>query len=409
MSTTKNATQLSKLTTSPAPRRRGRPKKAEVEMNATGTATSSSTKPKISLRLKDRTPLSAIASEKATMANDNTLVVAETSVKRRGRPRKPQPAPAPVPEPVEVPAIDEPPAKRPGRPRKGVSSMKKIVTFEPEPIDALSDLAPVIEATVSNTGAGSLKKATKPTKIRGIKALDGNLNDILDYPEDAPMKLSDDDEDDELDADLTLSDLDDDLDDVSSVDDEFADLLDDKQSKTSNLQTIELQKVIVPFKARKIERIESTINQKTYVATAKSLEALGIDPYKFDGDEDDYMNKRQMDHIRRILKTQRAHLVEQLEETKELMREDNDNYADDLDKASVESDFAISLRNRDRERRLILKIDRTLARMDTDPDFGYCEKCGDEIGLRRMEARPTAELCINCKSKAEIHERQQKG
>nr|WP_245959232.1 RNA polymerase-binding protein DksA [Psittacicella hinzii] len=151
------------------------------------------------------------------------------------------------------------------------------------------------------------------------------------------------------------------------------------------------------------------MDQKSYQATAKSLETLGIKPYQFEGDEDDYMNPRQLDHIKKIIMATRESLLRQLDETKEAWAEEKGQYADEVDQADHESDFAITLRNRDRERRLILKLDKTLTRIENDPDFGYCDRCGDEIGMRRLEARPTAELCINCKAKAEIHERQQKG
>jgi DnaK suppressor protein len=80
-------------------------------------------------------------------------------------------------------------------------------------------------------------------------------------------------------------------------------------------------------------------------------------------------------------------------------------FADPNDRASQESDMALELRNRDRERKLIKKIDETLGKIDAD-DYGYCESCGVEIGLKRLEARPTATLCIDCKTLDEIRERQ---
>jgi len=80
-------------------------------------------------------------------------------------------------------------------------------------------------------------------------------------------------------------------------------------------------------------------------------------------------------------------------------------FADPNDRASQESDMALELRNRDRERKLIKKIDETIARIDAD-EYGYCESCGVEIGLKRLEARPTATLCIDCKTLDELRERQ---
>jgi DnaK suppressor protein len=87
------------------------------------------------------------------------------------------------------------------------------------------------------------------------------------------------------------------------------------------------------------------------------------------------------------------------------MQEDATVFADPNDRASQESDIALELRNRDRERKLIKKIDETIARIDKD-DYGYCENCGVEIGLKRLEVRPTATLCIDCKTLEELREKQ---
>jgi DnaK suppressor protein len=80
-------------------------------------------------------------------------------------------------------------------------------------------------------------------------------------------------------------------------------------------------------------------------------------------------------------------------------------FADPNDRASQESDIALELRNRDRERKLIKKIDETIGRIDAN-EYGYCESCGVEIGLKRLEARPTATLCIDCKTLDELREKQ---
>jgi len=86
------------------------------------------------------------------------------------------------------------------------------------------------------------------------------------------------------------------------------------------------------------------------------------------------------------------------------MRDEPDNPPDPNDRASQETDMSLELRSRDRERKLIKKIDESLARMETG-DYGYCDVCGVEIGLDRLEARPTAELCIDCKTLDEIREK----
>ena len=87
------------------------------------------------------------------------------------------------------------------------------------------------------------------------------------------------------------------------------------------------------------------------------------------------------------------------------MQDEATVFADPNDRASQESDMALELRNRDRERKLIKKIDETIARIDAD-EYGYCDSCGVEIGLKRLEARPTATLCIDCKTLDEMRERQ---
>jgi DnaK suppressor protein len=87
------------------------------------------------------------------------------------------------------------------------------------------------------------------------------------------------------------------------------------------------------------------------------------------------------------------------------MQDEATVFADPNDRASQESDMALELRNRDRERKLIKKIDETIGRIDAD-EYGYCESCGVEIGLKRLEARPTATLCIDCKTLDELREKQ---
>ena len=87
------------------------------------------------------------------------------------------------------------------------------------------------------------------------------------------------------------------------------------------------------------------------------------------------------------------------------MKNEAANFPDEVDRASQEEEFALELRTRDRERKLIRKIEKTLSTIDSD-DFGYCKNCGSEIGIRRLEARPTADLCVDCKELAEIKEKQ---
>ena len=127
-------------------------------------------------------------------------------------------------------------------------------------------------------------------------------------------------------------------------------------------------------------------------------------PYQPKPDEE-YMNKDQLDHFRKILNDWKADLSEEIDRTVHTMQDEVTMFADPNDRASQESDMALELRNRDRERKLIKKIDDTLRSIEQD-DYGYCNGCGVEIGLKRLEARPTATLCIDCKTLDEIREKQ---
>ena len=118
-----------------------------------------------------------------------------------------------------------------------------------------------------------------------------------------------------------------------------------------------------------------------------------------------YMSERQRAHFREILGALREELSADIERTVHQMQDDQTVFADPNDRASQESDMALELRNRDRERKLIKKIDETMGRIDAE-DYGYCDSCGVEIGLKRLEARPTATLCIDCKTLDELRERQ---
>ena len=121
-----------------------------------------------------------------------------------------------------------------------------------------------------------------------------------------------------------------------------------------------------------------------------------------------YMNERQLAHLENILLAWRQSLMEEVDRTVSHMKDEAANFPDPADRASQEEEFSIELRTRDRERKLIKKIEDSLERLHED-DFGYCEACGIEIGLRRLEVRPTATLCIDCKTLAEIKERQNQG
>ena len=120
---------------------------------------------------------------------------------------------------------------------------------------------------------------------------------------------------------------------------------------------------------------------------------------------EDYMSKPQLNHFRKILNSWKDELSQDINRTVHNMQDEVTMFADPNDRASQESDMTLELRNRDRERKLIKKIDETLRNIDAS-EYGYCEGCGIEIGLKRLEARPTATLCIDCKTLDEMRERQ---
>ena len=120
---------------------------------------------------------------------------------------------------------------------------------------------------------------------------------------------------------------------------------------------------------------------------------------------EEYMNDAQVEHFRRILQNWKAELMREVDRTVHHMQDDAANFPDPNDRATQESEFSLELRTRDRERRLIKKIDESLKEIESG-DYGFCESCGIEIGIRRLEARPTATLCIDCKTLDEIREKQ---
>ena len=129
-----------------------------------------------------------------------------------------------------------------------------------------------------------------------------------------------------------------------------------------------------------------------------------FEPYPLRKGEE-YMNDAQVAHFRNILNLWKKELMEEVDRTMHYMQDEAANFPDPNDRASQESDFTLELRARDRERKLIKKIDEALQRLDNH-EYGECETCGVEIGIRRLEARPTATLCIDCKTLDEIREKQ---
>ena len=118
-----------------------------------------------------------------------------------------------------------------------------------------------------------------------------------------------------------------------------------------------------------------------------------------------YMSAAMKKHFNAVLIDWREHLKEEMQKTFDHLKNKGESYADPIDRASQEEEFAFELRTRDRERKLINKIAASLEQIKQD-DYGYCYACGIEIGVKRLEARPTATHCIDCKTLDEIKEKQ---
>ncbi len=127
-------------------------------------------------------------------------------------------------------------------------------------------------------------------------------------------------------------------------------------------------------------------------------------PYSVKSGEQ-YMCPAQKEHFLQILRNWKQELMAEVDQTVENMQEDADACADQVDQASREEVFTLELRTRDRERKLLKKIEKSIDSIDLD-DYGFCDNCGAEIGIKRLEARPTATKCIDCKTFEEIREKQ---
>ncbi len=182
-----------------------------------------------------------------------------------------------------------------------------------------------------------------------------------------------------------------------------------KKKAATNKPPVKKKAAAKKTPAKKIAKKKTTAKKKA--ATKKTARRRGsvdevhsFTPYKIVKGED-YMNEEQTAHFQEILNDWKQGLMQEVDRTVHHMQDEAANFPDPNDRASQESEFAMELRTRDRERKLIKKIDESLANLESG-DYGYCEDCGIEIGIRRLEARPTANLCIDCKSLEEIRERQ---
>lgn len=144
-------------------------------------------------------------------------------------------------------------------------------------------------------------------------------------------------------------------------------------------------------------------NRCITMATKKTKNSEQSGKYQLiDGEE--YMSAKQLEYFTALLNQWKQEIAEEGERTREYLKDENTHTADLNDRATQEEEFSLELRTRDRQRKLVHKIDKALDRISAG-DFGYCEQCGEEIGFRRLEARPTAEMCIDCKQLAERREK----
>jgi DnaK suppressor protein len=130
----------------------------------------------------------------------------------------------------------------------------------------------------------------------------------------------------------------------------------------------------------------------------------GVQPYKPRRGEE-YMGTKQLGHFKAILSAWKNELMFEVDRTVHHMQDEAANFPDPNDRATQESEFGLELRTRDRERKLLRKIESALARID-DGSYGYCDETGEEIGLKRLEARPVATLCLEAQERRELAERQ---
>jgi DnaK suppressor protein len=169
----------------------------------------------------------------------------------------------------------------------------------------------------------------------------------------------------------------------------------------SKKEIIKQTKTKIKIKSMQIKKTQA---KPSNIKKQAVLGPIDIKPYDL-GKNEEYMNKKQITHFRNILANWKEQLMEDVDRTMHHMQDEASNYPDPVDRASQEEEFNLELRTRDRERKLLKKIEDTLMRIN-DQDYGYCDDCGAEIGIRRLEARPTATQCIECKTISEIREKQ---
>ena len=156
---------------------------------------------------------------------------------------------------------------------------------------------------------------------------------------------------------------------------------------------------------KKTSKVSEATQSAHVTVVSQILSMSGLAPYQPKKTEE-YMSETMQAHFRKILQAWKHQLMEEVDRTVHHMKDEAANFPDPSDRATQEEEFNLELRTRDRERKLIKKIDDSLS-MIAEGSYGFCDACGVEIGLRRLEVRPTANLCVDCKTLDEIREKQQ--
>jgi DnaK suppressor protein len=191
----------------------------------------------------------------------------------------------------------------------------------------------------------------------------------------------------------------------------------EKVQKTQAVPAVKVKKATAPIKVKRVPEKPARVRSKVKplpLETAPVIQRVmssnrEFTPYRFEPysplKDEHYMSDQQLAHFRQILNSWKLELMREVDNTISGMKASSADVLADLnDRATQEEAFNLELRTRDRERKLLKKIEDALQQID-EKEYGYCESCGIEIGIRRLEARPTAALCIDCKTLAEIREK----
>mgnify|MGYP003320075308 FL=1 len=179
------------------------------------------------------------------------------------------------------------------------------------------------------------------------------------------------------------------------------------EKKSKNKKTTQAKTAVKKPTAKKMATKASAIKTKKANSYEESQFLASIKPYTLKKNEK-YMNAKQKQHFQDILGSWKEQLQIEQDRTADKIQKNVSHFPDESDRATHEEEFTLELRTRERERKLLSKINESVEDLKSD-DYGYCASCGIEIGIRRLEARPTATRCIDCKTIEEIHERQQYG